>query len=236
MEFFKLLNLSFGIKADFSKIYEKLAIDKKTPISDLSLDVLGMHEKHVLFVKKGQENEIVYVLFNQPNMNNNFSLQRYALTYNERPNTPEETNLDELKQKISNVLTKISVLMQRESLKFISYPFFHIELVYFDNEKDYAKLLTKKVFPIDHLENSNLMKSTLGFTLTKKIPNSDESNYVLEILVEHWLQNKKFLFISGTAQWNIIEYQYKNLDFFKLWLDEIYNSAYRTIIKLEEVK
>lgn len=235
MEIFKLLNLSFGIKADFSNIYDKLTVNKDITVSDLSLDVLGMEEKHVLFLKKGQESEIVYLLFNRPNMNINFSLQKYAMTYNERPDTPKAINLEELNKKIDDITKKVLSLLKAETIKFISSPFFHIELLFFDDENDYSKLLTEKALPKNQIAKSKLMKATLGFTVAKKMPQyEEEKDYNLEVLIEHWIQNQKFLFISGTAQWNILEYQYKNLEFFKIWLSDIFDSGCKTLRKLKE--
>ncbi|WP_126992221.1 hypothetical protein [Thermosipho globiformans] len=231
MEIFKLLSLSFGVQADFSKIYNNLT--QNSANMNRVLKIMEMNSTQTLFLNKGQESELIFILFNQPNRNTNFSFQKHAITYNEQLPIPEEITLNDVIAKIENNCSKILELLKNEKIQFISSPFLHIEFVYKDQEKNYSELLIKHTLPKINLENSKLVKSTLGYTITKKLGSID-NNYVQEILIEHWIKNKEFLFVSSTTQWNIIEYQYKDLSFFKEWVKEIFTSANDTIKKLEE--
>jgi len=233
MELYKLLSLSFGIKADFSKIYDELSkLPGNTEKDKWVKDTFGMSERHVLFIKKEERSELVYVYFNPPHMNINFSLQRIALTFNKQMITPEETSPELLKKQVRDFSKRMALLMEKLSIRFLSHPFLHVEFVYYNDETDYSKLLKGIVYGSSKWDKAAIRKCTIGFT-TGRETSPGKSEHV-ETIVEHWLKNEKFLFVSGTAQWDIMEHSDNNLEFFDKWISEITENFQRILRRLKE--
>jgi len=236
MEFYKLLNLSFGVKADFEILYKEISAshESKASSDEWLKEILGMSEKHVLFLKKEETQEMAFIYFNPPYANINFTLQRIALTFNKQMVTPEDTSPENFKKQVEDYSRKMSIVMKEKNVGFLSHPFLHVELIYYSDKIDYSKLLRNLVWGSANLNNTSLEKCTFGFTTSREsTPGKQE---YLETIVEHWLKNKDFLFVSGTAQWNIMEHRDTDLNFFSRWASDILNNFEAILKRLEGCK
>ena len=232
MTIFKPLALSLGIKADFNKIYNAI---ESTKISEAEKDlknILQVSEKHVLFVKNLQLNsgEIVYIFFNPAQTEENFVLQKNALTYNFKNPNPTNVNKEWFENKVSRCSNVISQLMKKNEIYFISQPLLRIEFVYYDDKVDYSDKLKLTIYG-QPKKDKKIKKCTMGFTISKMVV-PDIQEVIIETIVEHWINNSKFLFVGATAQWNVEEYKDNDLNFFEDWNKIFFENFNKILMKL----